>query len=80
MVFKLKSREKIRQLKFGKTGLSNWSISKSPKGGTEPGFRKGKRSVLASHTYYKCSLETTRSSVKVNPGIKVMKIGGMSNR
>ena len=27
--------------KFGKTGLNNWSISKSQKQGTEPGVRKG---------------------------------------
>ena len=42
--------------------------SACPKRGTEPGVRKGKRSLLA------------RNSVKVKPGIKVMKIGGKSDR
>ena len=51
-----------------------------PKRGTEPGVRKGKRSLLASHTRCKCSMETTRNSVMVKPGIKVMKIGGKSVR
>ena len=31
----------------------------SPKWGTEPGVRKGKRSLLASHTRCICSMETT---------------------
>ena len=74
----MKSREKIG--KFGKTGLTNWSISKSQKRGTEPGVRKGKRSLLASQTRCKCSMETTRNSVNVKPGIKVMKIGRRSDR
>ena len=46
----------------------------SPKMGTEPGVRKGKRSLLASHTRCKCSMETTHNSVKVKLGIKVMKL------
>ena len=46
----------------------------SPKIGTEPGVRKGKRSLLASHTRCKCSMETTHNSVKVKLGIKVMKL------
>ena len=46
----------------------------SPKMGTEPGVRKGKRSLLACHTRCKCSMETTRNSVKVKVGIKVMKL------
>ena len=45
-----------------------------PKWGTEPGVRKGKRSLLASHTRCKCSMETTHNSVKVKFGIKVMKL------
>ena len=57
-----------RNGKFGKRGLNNWSIRKSQKGGTEPGVRKGTRSLLASQTRCKCSMETTRNSVKVNPG------------
>ena len=32
----------------------------SPKIGTEPGVRKGKRSLLASHTRRKCSMETSQ--------------------
>ena len=43
------------------------------KRGTEPGVRKGQRSLLACHTRCKCSIETTRNSVKVKLGIKVMK-------
>ena len=46
----------------------------SPNWGTEPGVRKGKRSLLASHTRCKCSMETTHNSVKVKLGIKVMKL------
>ena len=42
----------------------------SPKMGTEPGVRKGKRSLLASHT----SCKSTHNSVKVKLGIKVMKL------
>ena len=45
-----------------------------PKWGTEPGVRKGKRSLLACHTRCKCSMETTRNSVKVKVGIKVIKL------
>ena len=32
-----------------------------PKWGTEPGARKGKRSLLACHTHCKCSMETTHN-------------------
>ena len=32
-----------------------------PKWGTEPGVRKGKRSLLACHTRCKCSMETTHN-------------------
>ena len=46
----------------------------SPKWGTEPGVRMGKRSLLASHTRCKCFMETTHNSVKVKLGIKVMKL------
>ena len=45
-----------------------------PKRRTEPGVRKGKRSLLASHTRCKCSLETTHNLAKVKPGIKVNKV------
>ena len=49
---------------------TNWS--KSQKRGSKPGVRKGKRSLLACQTRCKCSIETTRNSVKVNLGIKVI--------
>ena len=39
-----------------------------------PGVWKGKRSMLACHIRYKCSMETTHNSVKVKVGIKVMKL------
>ena len=42
------------------------------KRGTEPGVRKGRRSLLACHTRCKCSLQTTHNSVKL--GIKVVKL------
>ena len=42
--------------------------------GTEPGVKKGKRSMLACHTRCKCSMETTHNSVKVKLGIKVIKL------
>ena len=59
---------------FGKTGLNNWSKSKSPKGGTEPGVRKGKRSLLVCQTRCKCSIETSHKSLKAKIGIKVMQL------
>ena len=45
-----------------------------PQMGTEPGVRKAKRSLLASHTRCKCSMETTHNSVEFRLGIKVMKL------
>ena len=54
--------------------VNNLSTSKSPKRGPEPGVRKGKRSLLASHTRCKCSMETTHNSVKIKLGIKVMEL------
>ena len=71
-VFKMKSREKTQQVR------ENWSQQlehkQVPKRGTEPGVRKGKRSLLARHTRCKCSMETTRNSVKVKLGTRVMKL------
>ena len=55
----MKSRVKIRQIR------SNWSQQLE---------QNQERSLLASHTRCKCSMETTRNSVKVKPGIKVMKL------
>ena len=34
--------------------------------GKEPGVRKGKRSLLAYHTRWKCSMETTHSLVRLS--------------
>ena len=45
-----------------------------PKRKTEPGVRKGKRSLLACNTNCKCSMETSHNSVRVKLGIKVMKL------
>ena len=42
--------------------------------GTEPGVWRSKRFLLASHIRCKCSIETTRNSVKVNIGNKVIKL------
>ena len=71
-VFEVKSRVKTWQVRgIWSQQLEHWQV---PKWGTEPGVRKGKRSLLASHTRCKCSMETTHNSVKVKLGIKVMKL------
>ena len=44
------------------------------KKGTEPGVRNGKCSLFACHTHCKCSMESTRNSVKVKLVIKVKKL------
>ena len=54
--------------------LSTIGTQASPKRETEPDVRKGKRSLLASHTRCKCSVESTHNSGKVKLGIKVMKL------
>ena len=71
-VFEVKSRVKTWQVR----GIWSQQLEHKqvPKWGTEPGVRKGKRSLLASHTRCKCSMETTHNSVKVKLGIKVMKL------
>ena len=62
-VFEVKSRVKTWQVRgIWSQQLEHWQV---PKWGTEPGVRKGKRSLLASHTRCKCSMETTHNSVKV---------------
>ena len=67
----MKSREKTRHIGVnGSQQLEHEQVQK----GTEPGVRKGKRSLLACHTRSKCSMETTRNSVKVKLGIKVIKL------
>ena len=71
-VFKVKSRVKTWQVR----GIWFQQLERKqvPKRGTEPGVRKGKRSLLACHTRCKCSMETTHNSVKVKFGIKVIKL------
>ena len=58
-VFEVKSRVKTWQV------LGIWSQQlehkQVPRWGTEPGVRKGKRSLLACHTHCKCSMETTHN-------------------
>ena len=68
----VKSRVKTWQIR----GIWSQQLEhrKVPKMGTEPGVRKGKRSLLASHTRCKCSMETIHNSMKVKLGIKVMKL------
>ena len=61
-------------LPLRKTCLNNWSIPDKQvrKRVTEPGVRKGKRSLLVCQNRRKLSMETTRYAVKVKLGIKVM--------
>ena len=70
-IYKVKSREKTRRVR------ENWSQQLEHKQVTkwaEPGVWKGKRSLLACHTRCKCSVKTTRNSMKVKPGNKVIKL------
>ena len=53
--------------------VSTIEVKASPKKG-EPGFWKGERSLLACHTRYKCSMETTHNLVKVKLGFKIIKL------
>ena len=55
-VFDVKSRVKIWQVR----GIWSQQLEHKqvPQWGTEPGVRKGKRSLLACHTRCKCSMET----------------------
>ena len=68
----MKSRAKTWQARG--TRSQQLEHQQVPKWGTDPGVRKGKRSLLASHTRCKCSMKTTHNSVKVKLGIKVMKL------
>ena len=63
-VFKVKSRVKTWQNR----GIWSQQLEHKqvPKRVTEPGVRKGKRSLPACHTRYQCSMETSRISVKFN--------------
>ena len=58
-VFEVKSRVKTWQVR----GIWSQQLEHQqvPKWGTEPGVRKGKRSLLACHTRCKCSMETTHN-------------------
>ena len=71
-VFKAKSRVETWQVR----GIWSQQLEHKqvPKRGTEPGVRKGKCSLLASHTPCKSSIETNHNMVKVKLGIKVMKL------
>ena len=54
--------------------VSTIGAQANPKKVTEPGVRKGMRSLLAYHTRRKCSMETTHNSMKVKLGMKVIKL------
>ena len=58
-VFEVKSRVKTWQVR----GIWSQQLEHKqvPQWGTEPGVRKGKRSLLACHTRCKCSMETTHN-------------------
>ena len=58
-VFEVKSRVKTWQVR----GIWSQQLEHKqvPQLGTEPGVRKGKRSLLACHTRCKCSMETTHN-------------------
>ena len=68
----MNSQEKVRRVR--ENCSQQLEHKQVLKGGTEPGVRKSKRSLLTCHTRCKCSMETTRNSVKVKLGIKVMKL------
>ena len=73
-VFEVKSRVKTWQVRG--IWYQQLEHKQVPNLGTEPGVRKGKRSLLASYTRCKCSMEITHYSVKVKLGIKVMQLVG----
>ena len=57
-IFKVKSREKTRQARGNWSQLKHKRVAK----GTEPGLRKGKRSLLTCKTRCKWSMETIRET------------------
>ena len=61
-VFKVKSRVKTWQIR----GIWSQQLEHKqvPQWGTEPGVRKGKRSLLACTTRCKCSMETTHNRLR----------------
>ena len=70
----MKSREKNRQFREILSQQLEHTSKRVPERGTDSGVWKGDRSLLTCHTPCKCSIETTRTSVKVKLGIKVMKL------
>ena len=72
-IFKVKSREKTRQVREHWSQPLDQNKNKLQKG-TISGAQKGKRSLLACNIRCKCYIETTRISAKVKLGIKVMKL------
>ena len=54
--------------------VSTMGAKVSPQKGDGTRCQKGKRSLLACHTRFKFSMETTHNSEKVKRGIKVMKL------
>ena len=80
-VFKVKSRVKTWHVR--KIWSHQLEYKQVPKRWTEPGVRKGKRSLLASHTRCKCSMETTHYNSLFGEGqgrYKGHEIGGKSDR
>ena len=59
----------LKDMASSRNLVSTIGVQASPKRGTEPGVRKCKRPLLASHTRCKCSMETTHNSMKVKLGI-----------
>ena len=70
----MQSKKSSKDMASLRNLVSTIGAQASPKRGTEPGVRKGKRSLLARHTRCKCSMETTHNSVKVKLGINVMEL------
>ena len=63
--------------KFEKTGINNWSISKSYKGTeTVPGRESVPYwyATTVANAPWKCSMETTRNSVMIKLGIQVIEL------
>ena len=70
VIFNVRSRERTWQVR---ENLSQQLEHKQVPNRTEPGVWNGKRFLLASHIRCKCSMTTTRYSVKVKLGINVIK-------
>ena len=62
-VFEVKSRVKTWQVR----GIWSQQLKHKqvPQWGTEPGVRKGKRSLLACHTRCNCSMETIQDLIDI---------------